>query len=252
MLLSFCRKKPHNRKKSGPTGAFVSSLDNSVLRGVKQSMFAFLMLLLLATPAMAQQTPAAPAQATAPAGKKVLAFGDSLTAGYGLKREEALPFQLQALFDAQGIPVTFVQGGVSGDTTATALNRLEWTLKRQNPDYAIVALGGNDMLRAIDPAASEKNLRRILDTFKAQNIPVLIAGMRAPLSYGAAYSQGYDKMYASLAKEYGAVFYPFLLEGVAQNPALNLRDGVHPNAQGVQLVARGLYPSVVELLKKKK
>ncbi len=246
MQISFSRKKPKT------AGALVSSLDNSVLRGVKQSMLAFLMLLMCAVPAMAQQTPAAPAQAAAPDVKKVLAFGDSLTAGYGLKRGEALPDQLQTLFDAQGIPVKFLQGGVSGDTTATAFSRLEWTLKRQNPDYAIVALGGNDMLRAIDPAASEKSLRRILDMLKAQNIPVLLAGMRAPISYGAAYSQGYDKMYANLAKEYGAVFYPFLLEGVAENSALNLRDGVHPNAQGVQVVARGLYPHVVELLKKKK
>lgn len=242
MQISFSRKKPET------TGALVSSLDNSVLRGVKQSMLAFLVLLLCMAPVQAQQTPAVPAQAAA--GKKVLAFGDSLTAGYGLKRGEGLPFQLQALFDAQGIPVTFIPAGVSGDTTASGLGRLEWTLKRQQPDYAILALGGNDMLRAIDPATSEKNLRRMLDMFKAQNIPVLIAGMRAPVSYGAAYSQGYDKMYAGLAKEYGAVFYPFLLEGVAENPALNLRDGVHPNAQGVQVVARGLYPSVVELLKK--
>lgn len=222
-----------------------------MLRGVKQTVLAFLLLGALAIPVMAQETPPAPA-APAAASKKVLAFGDSLTAGYGLKQGEGLPFQLQALFDAQGLPVTFIPAGVSGDTTASGLGRLEWTLKRQNPDYAILALGGNDMLRAIDPATSEKNLRRMLDMFKAQDIPVLIAGMRAPLSYGAAYSQGYDKMYAGLAKEYDAVFYPFLLEGVAENPALNLRDGVHPNAQGVQIVARGLYPSVVELLKKKK
>lgn len=241
MQISFSGKRTEIARARPP------SLDNPVLRGVKQSMFAFLVLLLCMAPASAQPAAGVPAQAP-----KILAFGDSLTAGYGLKREEALPFQLQALFDAQGIPVMFIPAGVSGDTTASGLNRLEWTLKRQQPDYAILALGGNDMLRAIDPATSERNLRRMLDMFKAQNIPVLIAGMRAPVSYGAAYSQGYDKMYASLAKEYGAVFYPFLLEGVAENPALNLRDGVHPNAQGVQIVARRLYPSVIELLKKKK
>lgn len=223
-----------------------SSLDNSAWAGVKQALASFAVLCLLATPLAAQAPPSQPAMA----GKKVLAFGDSLTAGYGLRREEALPMQLQALFDAQKIPVTFIQAGVSGDTTAGGLGRLEWTLDRNKPDYAILALGANDMLRAIDPATTQKNLRAMLDIFKARKIPVLLAGMRAPASMGPAFAGGYDKMYASLAKEYNAVFYPFLLEGVAANPALNISDGVHPNATGVQVIARGLYPYVTALLKK--
>lgn len=240
-----------NWKKPEAAGVLVSLLDNPLLWGVKQTMFVLLALVMFMATAQAADQAAAPAAAEKPV-VKVLAFGDSLTAGYGLKREEALPVQLQALFDAAGlIHVQFVQAGVSGDTTASGLNRLEWTIKRQQPQYAILALGGNDMLRAIDPLTTQQNLRRMLDIFKSHNIPVLLAGMRAPASYGAAFAQGYDNMYKSLAKEYGAVYYPFLLEGVAQNPALNLRDGVHPNVDGVQVIARGIYPFVIELLKKK-
>lgn len=240
-----------NWKKPKAAGVLVSSLDNPLLWGVKQTMLVLLALVVFMATAQAAESSAAEKSVAEKSPVKVLAFGDSLTAGYGLKREEALPVQLQALFDAAGVPVQFVQGGVSGDTTASGLNRLEWTIKRQQPQYAILALGGNDMLRAIDPATTHNNLRRMLDIFKAHNIPVLLAGMRAPSSYGAAFAQGYDNMYKSLAAEYGAVLYPFLLEGVAQDPRLNLRDGVHPNADGVQVIARGIYPSVVELLKKK-
>ncbi|MDP2205131.1 MAG: arylesterase [Alphaproteobacteria bacterium] len=190
------------------------------------------------------------APAPAGGGKTVLAFGDSITAGYGLNKTEALPAQLQALFEAKGQPVTVINAGVSGETTAGGLRRLEWTLKKHNPDYVILALGGNDMLRAIDPRSSLQNLQQMMEILKAYKKPVLIAGMRAPESMGPSFSKGYDLMYSGLAKDYGAGFYPFILDGVAQNPALNLRDGVHPNAQGVAVIAQGMYPYVLELLKK--
>lgn len=186
----------------------------------------------------------------APVVKTVLAFGDSITAGYGLSRQEALPVKLQEKLHAAGLPVTVINAGVSGDTTAGGVTRLEWTLKRTNPDYVIVALGGNDLLRGVDPSVTAQNLRRMLETLKTYKKPVLLAGMRAPSSMGVAYAAGYDAMYAGLAKEYGAVFYPFLLAGVATDPAMNQRDGVHPNTAGVAVIVEGLAPYVAELLKK--
>ena len=224
------------------------SLDNSRAYIVKLAVALFLLAAgLFPAPAAAE-----PALAAATAGgKTILAFGDSLTAGYGLKdKNDALPAQLQALLQMQGLPVTVINAGVSGETTAGGLRRLEWTLNRHNPDYVILALGGNDMLRAIDPASSYQNLQKMLDILRAHQKPVLLAGMRAPASMGEGFSKAYDTMYAGLAKQYGAVFYPFILDGVAANPALNLRDGVHPNPQGVAVMARGLYPYVIELLKK--
>lgn len=185
------------------------------------------------------------------AGKTVLAFGDSLTAGYGLDRDDALPARLQRLLEQKGYEgVRIINAGVSGDTTAGGVSRLAWTLKRQNPDYVILALGGNDMLRAIDPAATEKNLRNMLETLKAAKIPVLLAGMRAPASMGPAFAGAYARMYAALAKEYDAVYYPFILDGVAMDPAYNQRDGVHPNAEGVKIIAAGMLPYLEQLLQK--
>jgi len=230
-----------------------SSLDNSRGYIVKQALVLAVVLLgLLAAPlAAAAQTDAATAQKVAAGGKTILAFGDSLTAGYGLKDKNlALPAQLQGLLVAQGLPVTVINAGVSGDTTAGGLRRLEWTLKRYNPDYVILALGGNDMLRAVDPRSSAQNLQAMLDILKTYKKPVLLAGMKAPQSMGPAFAKGYDIMYSGLAQQYGAVYYPFLLDGVAANPALNLPDGVHPNADGVAVMARGIYPYVLELLKK--
>jgi acyl-CoA thioesterase I len=230
MFFSLCR----------PAGFSRPLLDNS--RGYIVKL-AFVALLAFSPSAFAQQE-------TAAGGKTVLAFGDSITAGYGLGKTEALPAQLEALLQQQGQRVTVINAGVSGETTAGGLRRLEWTLKRHNPDYVILSLGGNDMLRAIDPRESLQNLRQMMEILKSHKKPVLLTGMRAPQSMGPLFSKGYDAMYAGLARDYGAVFYPFLLEGVAADPALNLRDGVHPNAQGVAVIARGMYPYVLDLLEK--
>jgi acyl-CoA thioesterase I len=182
--------------------------------------------------------------------KTILAFGDSITAGYGLPRENAPPQQLQALLQSKGVNVEIMNAGVSGDTTAGGVTRLAWTIKQKKPDYAILALGGNDMLRGMDPATTEQNLRKMMQTFKENNIPVLLAGMRAPVSMGPAYAGAYLRMYKEIAKDFDAVLYPFLLEGIAMNPQYNLADGVHPNAAGASLVAARMMPYVVELLKK--
>lgn len=188
------------------------------------------------------------AQGKAAQGKTILAFGDSLTAGYGLQRNEAFPAQLQARLQQAGVNVNIVNGGVSGDTTAGGLRRLPYMLKKQQPDYVILALGANDMLRGIDPSVTRQNLKGMLEILKQHKIPVLLAGMRAYSNGNPAVDRAYVAMYKSLAAEYGAVLYPFFLQGVAMRPELNLKDGVHPTAQGVAMMVEGILPSVAQLL----
>lgn len=181
--------------------------------------------------------------------KTLLVFGDSLVAGYGLRKTEALPEQLGERLKQEGLPVNVLNAGVSGDTSTSGLNRIEYAL-RNNPDYVIVVLGGNDMLRGIDPVITRENLRRIMEKLKERNIPVLLAGMRA---YGMDSNQTditYMKMYQNLAKQYNAVLYPFILKDVALNPQLNQKDGVHPTAEGIKIIVNNILPSVAELLVK--
>lgn len=231
-------------KKAACRKKYCFTVNKAVAATVKRIAVLAFVFMTFAMPAMADRT--------APPEKKViLAFGDSLTAGYGLDRADALPVYLQRGLEKAGYDgVSIVNAGVSGDTTAGGVTRLAWTLKRQNPDYVILALGGNDMLRAIDPAATEQNLRKMLETLKAADIPVLLAGMRAPASMGPDFAGAYDKMYAKLAKEYQAVYYPFILDGVAMNPDYNQRDGVHPNVEGVKIIAAKMLPYLEQLLKK--
>lgn len=212
------------------------------MRGaVKLALPAFLAVLMVC---------AAPAAAEEPSGKTVLAFGDSLTAGYGLPRGESFPAKLEERLRAEGFDVTVINAGVSGDTTAGGNGRLGWTLDQHAPDYVILALGANDMLRAITPDATRDNLDKMLATIRARDIPVLLAGMRSPRSLGPAFFDSYNRMYRELAKKHGAVFYPFLLEGVAAQADLNQADGVHPNAAGVAVMVDGILPDVKKLLKK--
>ncbi|WP_408021729.1 arylesterase [Siccirubricoccus phaeus] len=179
---------------------------------------------------------------------RLLALGDSLTAGFGLPQDEGFVPQLQAALQAAGRPVKVLNAGVSGDTTAGGLARLDWALA-DHPQAAIVALGGNDGLRALPPAASKANLAAILDRLAAANIPVLLAGMLAPPNLGAAYGREFAAIYAELAAARPAVvFYPFFLEGVAGDPALNQPDGIHPNQRGVAEMVRRILPAVAQLL----
>lgn len=179
-----------------------------------------------------------------------MAYGDSLTAGYGLSQNEAFPARLEEKLKARGHDVKVINAGVSGETSAGALTRLEWTLQ-QNPDYVILASGANDMLRGIDPAVTYGNLSKILRHLKERNIPVLLAGMKALPNYGAQYGKAYDIMYEELAKNHAAVFYPFFLKGVALQPRLNQPDGAHPNAAGADLMADNILPYAEKLLKVK-
>lgn len=178
---------------------------------------------------------------------QLVAFGDSLTAGYLLPQDKALPAVLERFLKEKGRNVTIINAGVSGDTTSDGLARLEWSLP-EGVSGVILALGANDMLRGLDPAIPRANLTAIFDRLKARNIPVFILGMRAPTNYGARYSQDFDSIYPDLAKSYQAPLYPFMLEGVAGQAAYLLSDGLHPNAVGVEIIARKILPQLDEFV----
>ncbi|MBT8409368.1 MAG: arylesterase [Alphaproteobacteria bacterium] len=186
----------------------------------------------------------------------IAALGDSLTQGYGLAPEAGFTRQLEAWLDARGADVTVINAGVSGDTTAGGLARAAWTLT-PDVDALIVALGGNDMLRGIDPAAARANLVGILQAAAGQDVPVLLAGMRAPGNFGPDYKAAFDGIYPDLAAEYDTVFYQSFLGPITDQPdraaalsAYMQADGIHPNAGGVALVVEGIGPSVLELIER--
>jgi len=166
----------------------------------------------------------------------VVFLGDSLTAGYGLDAEQAFPHLVEETLQNEGIEIKAVNAGVSGDTTAGGLSRLDWLL-RQEPDGLVVGLGGNDGLRGLDLEASEENLRAIVEGGQAAGADVLLLGMLIPPNYGPDYTEEFAAMYPQIAEDTGAALLPFLLEGVAGDPELNLPDGIHPNVQGQKLVA---------------
>lgn len=194
---------------------------------------------------------ASPAPSADRAPTRLLLLGDSLVAGYGLPRADAFPAQLSAALKAQGFSVTIVEAGVSGDTTAGGLARLPWVLgsaPAEQPDAVLVELGGNDALRGFDPQTTEANLDRLLAILGERGIPALLAGMRAPPNLGADYVGAFDSIFPRLAKEHNVMFYPFFLDGVAGNAALNQADGIHPNASGVKVIVERILPAVRLLL----
>ncbi|WP_370655655.1 arylesterase [Paracraurococcus lichenis] len=181
---------------------------------------------------------------------RLLVLGDSLAAGYGLPQDQGFVPQLQRALLARGRAVRVINAGVSGDTTAGGLARLDWALA-DNPQAAIVELGGNDGLRALPPVQSRAALTGILDRLAARRIPVLLAGMLAPPNLGADYGREFAAVYQELARSRPElVFYPFFLEGVAGDPALNQPDGIHPNERGLAEVVRRILPSVETLLER--
>ena len=178
---------------------------------------------------------------------RVVILGDSLTAGLGLAPEDAYPARLQARVDAQGWPIEIVAMGVSGDTTAGGLRRLDWALEG-DVRLLLVALGGNDALRGLPVEQMRENLARIIDRARARDIRVVLAGMEAPPNFGAAYTSNFREVFRNLAESRGVTFVPFLLEGVAAVPELNQADGIHPNEAGAARVAAHLWPSLEPLL----
>jgi acyl-CoA thioesterase I len=177
----------------------------------------------------------------------IVAFGDSLTAGYGLAVNEAFPAQLQRALEARGVAATIMNAGVSGDTTAGGLSRLDWSVP-DGTDAVILELGANDALRGFDPAVTRKALETMLHRFQERKIPVLLCGMLAPPNLGAEYGRAFNAIYPDLAAETGAILYPFFLTGVAADPKLNQHDGLHPTAAGVAVIVARIMPQVEELI----
>jgi acyl-CoA thioesterase-1 len=186
-------------------------------------------------------------QTAAAAPARVLMLGDSLTAGYGLPAADSLPSQLESLLKNQGLDVLILNGGVSGDTTAGGLARLDWALA-DNPAYALLALGANDALRGLSPDKAYENLDVIITRLKAKKVKVMILGMLAPLNLGRDYRESFDAIFPKLAAKHNVPLYPFLLDGVALEPKLNQRDGIHPNADGVKIIVGRLAPLVKQFL----
>jgi acyl-CoA thioesterase-1 len=182
---------------------------------------------------------------------KIVALGDSLTAGYGLPGDAAFPARLQKALEAKGRDVTIVNAGVSGDTTTGGLDRLAWSVP-DGTDAVILELGANDALRGVDPDVTKATLDKILDRLSKRNIPVLLAGMQAPRNMGPEYVKAFDAIYPALASKYQVVFYPFFLDGVATDPKLNQGDGMHPNPQGVDVIVQHMLPSVEQLIARAK
>ena len=177
----------------------------------------------------------------------LVAFGDSLTAGLGVPVNDAYPARLERRLRDQGFAFRVVNAGVSGDTTAGGLRRVDWVLKTR-PRIVILALGANDGLRGLPPERTRDNLAQIIERLQAAGTTVVLAGMRVPPNYGDDYAAAFGTIYPDLARRYGLALIPFLLEGVAANPALNQSDGIHPNAAGYQVIVDRIWPILRPLL----
>ncbi|WP_299715519.1 arylesterase [Tardiphaga sp.] len=202
-------------------------------------MIAGLTLTLQIAPAAAQAGVAGPV--------KLVVLGDSLSAGYGLPAPAAFPVRLQKALNDKGIAVEMINAGVSGDTTSGGLGRLDWSVP-EGTQGVILELGANDALRGTDPKVPRAALTEIIKRLQARKIAVLLCGMLAPPNYGPDYAQKFNSIYPDLAKEFGVPLYPFFLEGVAGNTALALPDGMHPTAEGVDIVVKNILPSVEAFL----
>lgn len=188
-----------------------------------------------------------PVLATAGDPLRILVLGDSLTAGYGLKAEEAFPAQLEQALLAAGHNVSVINAGVSGDTAAGGLARLDWALS-DRPQIVILELGANDALRGLPPEQTRKNLEAIITRLQDEKIAVLLTGMRSPRNYGFSHYNKFDRIFPELAEQYEVAFYPFFLEGVATESRYNLNDGMHPNHEGVKVIVQGILSTVEALL----
>ena len=186
----------------------------------------------------------------AAAKRKIVAFGDSLTAGFGLLEPESYPYLLQQKLKADGYNYEVVNAGVSGDTSLGGLERADWVIGQENVEILILELGANDLLRAMPVAKMKENLDQIIRKAKAKNIKVLLCGMLAPPTMGSDYSRDYINAFPELADEHGIAFLPFLLDGVAAKRELNQSDGIHPNAEGTRIMTENIYSALLPLLTK--
>jgi len=184
--------------------------------------------------------------------EKVVLFGDSLMAGYGLPKEHHLSLVLENNLKQDGFNIQVINGSVSGSTSSGGLNRAEWSLSDPGIDLIILGMGANDMLRGIQPDETKKNLEQIIEIAKNKELEIILAGMIAPSTHGIKYKKDFDTIYPKLSKKHNLLLIPFLLEGVALNPSLNLQDGIHPNQQGTIKISENIKKSIIAILDKKK
>lgn len=182
--------------------------------------------------------------------KKIIALGDSLTAGFGLAENESYPYLLQQKLKAEGYEYEVINAGVSGDTSLGGLERADWVLSQPNAEILILELGANDLLRGMPVDRMKSNLAGIIEKAKAKNMKILLCGMLAPPSMGSDYETNYRNAFPDLADEYNVAFLPFLLDGVAMKKELNQADGIHPNAEGTRLMMENIYAELKPLLTK--
>jgi acyl-CoA thioesterase I len=181
---------------------------------------------------------------------KIIAFGDSLTAGFGLTEKESYPYLLQQKLKSDGFDYEVVNAGVSGETSIGGLERVDWVLEQENVQILVLELGANDLLRGLPVARMKQNLSKIIEKAQAKKIQVLMCGMLAPPTMGAQYQRDFVAVFPDLASQYKVAFMPFILEGVALNPKLNQADNVHPNADGEKIMTDNVYNALKPLLKK--
>jgi len=213
---------------------------------MKRQSGPFMTIIFACAAALAALVSVVPAQAqTRPI--RLVALGDSLSAGYNLPQEAAFPVVLEKALKAKGHNVEVANAGVSGDTSSAGLDRLDWSVP-DGTDGVILELGANDMLRGLDPAGTRRNLEAIVERLKSRNIPVMLAGMYASRNLGHSYTEQFDSIYPYIAKKYDLVLYPFFLDGVAGERSLNLPDGMHPTAKGVEVIVERILPSVESFL----
>ena len=180
--------------------------------------------------------------------EKVILFGDSLMAGYGLPKEHHLSLVLENNLKKEGLKIEVINGSVSGSTSSGGLNRAEWSLSEPGIDLIILGLGANDMLRGIQPNETEKNLEKIINIANNKKIKTIIAGLIAPTTHGAKYKKEFDAIYPKLSKKYNLPLIPFLLESVALDPSLNQQDGIHPNREGTIIISKTLKEIILKNL----
>ncbi|WP_371826826.1 arylesterase [Microvirga sp. VF16] len=214
---------------------------------MKRQSGPFMTIIFACAAALAAMVVALPAAQAQTKPIRLVALGDSLSAGYNLPQEAAFPVVLEKALKAKGYNVEVANAGVSGDTSSGGLDRLDWSVS-DGTDGVILELGANDMLRGLDPAGTRKNLEAIVERLKSRNIPVMLAGMYASRNLGPEYVQKFDAIYPDIAKKHDLVLYPFFLDGVAGDRALNLPDGMHPTGKGVETIVERILPSVETFL----
>ncbi len=230
---------------SGGIDHFISNLACHFRLGF--ALLAIVSVCVFSHSAQAQQAQSHDSAKAGPSEPTIVLFGDSLIAGYGLPEQDGFAPNLAASLKKAGVKARVINSGVSGDTTAAGLARLDWAMV-DKPDLVVLELGANDALRGVEPAQTRKNLEQIIQKLQAQKTAILLVGMMAPPNMGKEYGQEFNAIYPDLAQKYDLPLYPFFLEGVAANPGLNQQDGMHPNAKGVDVIVEKITPVILQAI----